>query len=139
MLITDLDVSVDITHTNAFDLQLFLKSPSGTRVLLNEVHLDDFYKGANYSSTTFDDEARTPIEEGQSPYRGSYRPLAPGLLASFDGEDAYGPWRFQVYDVWQADTGTFNSYTLTITTPEPATAAFLILGLGLLQLPKRRG
>jgi subtilisin-like proprotein convertase family protein len=137
--IRDLDVTIDITHTNVFDLQLSLKSPSGTCVLLNEAHLDEFYQGANYSSTTFDDEAGIPIEEGQPPYRGTYRPLVPNLLASFDGQDAYGPWQLQVCDLWQADTGTLNSYRLTITAPEPVTAAFLLLGLGLLRGPRRRG
>jgi subtilisin-like proprotein convertase family protein len=139
LAITDLDVTVGITHTSAFDLKLLLKSPAGTTVLLNEGDLSHFYKGANYSSTTFDDEASTPIEEGQVPFRGRYRPLEPSLLASFDGEDAYGPWRFQVFDARYGDTGTFNSYTLTITVPEPATAVLLLLGLGLLRLPKQRG
>lgn len=137
--ITDLDVTVDITHTSAFDLKLLLRSPSGTTVLLNEGDLSHFYKGANYSLTTFDDEAGTPIEEGQVPFRGRYRPLAPSLLASFDGEDAYGPWQFKVYDARWGDIGTFNSYTLTITVPEPMTAAFLLLGLGLLRWPQGRG
>ncbi len=136
--ITDLDVTVDITHTNVFDLQLSLKSPAGTWVLLNTASLDEFYKGANYSSTTFDDEADTPIEEAQAPFRGTYQPLAPNVLASFDGEDAYGPWQLRVCDLWQADTGTLNSYRLTITTPEPATTVFLLLGLGLLPRLKRR-
>jgi len=55
-------------------------------------------------------------------------------LSSFDNEDAYGTWRLQIYDRLEADTGTLNSFELIITTPEPATAILLILGIALLRL-----
>jgi subtilisin-like proprotein convertase family protein len=137
LIIRDLDVTVSATHSMAFDLHLYLESPSGTRVLLNMSDpFSGFYEGENYSSTTFDDEADTPIEEGSPPFEGRYVPL--GSLAAFDGEDAYGPWELQVYDAYYMNVGTFNSFQLTITTPEPATAVLLLLGLGLAARPPRR-
>ncbi len=137
--IGDLDVTISITHTNAFDLRLFLESPSGTTVLLNESDpFGGFYQGANYSSTTFDDEAATPIEEGEPPFAGRFRPLAGQSLTSFDGQDAYGSWKLQVYDAFAGDTGYFDSFTLTVAVPEPATVAFLVLGVGLVGLPLHR-
>lgn len=139
LTIADLDVTISITHTNAFDLRLFLESPSGTIVLLNESDpFGGFYQGADYSSTTFDDEAATAIEDGEPPFEGRFRPLAGQSLTAFDGQDAYGAWKLQVYDAFAGDTGSFDSFTVTFAVPEPATVAFLILGLGLAGLPSRR-
>jgi subtilisin-like proprotein convertase family protein len=138
LIIEDLDVSVSITHTSAFDLQLSLVSPSGTAVVLNQADpFEGFYKGANYSGTVFDDEATTPIENGLPPFSGRYRPLSGSSLAAFDGEDAYGSWHFQVADIAYGDWGTFHSFQLTITTPEPVTAVLLLGGLVLARRRRR--
>jgi subtilisin-like proprotein convertase family protein len=131
LIITDLDVSIDLTHTKAFDLQLYLQSPSGSRILLNAYDpFTQYFNGQDYRATTFDDEAATPIDKGSPPFTGSYRPLDP--LSTFDGQDAYGRWRLSVYDAYYVNTGRFREFTLTITVPEPVTAAFLLLGLPLL-------
>jgi subtilisin-like proprotein convertase family protein len=130
LTIRDLDVSVDLTHTKVFDVQLYLVSPAGTTVLLNMYDSFTGYReGADYRGTTFDDEAAAPIETGEPPFEDRYRPLEGNSLASFDGENTYGPWKFRVYDAYYADTGRFHSYSLAITVPEPATAAFLLLAL----------
>jgi len=135
LIIEDLDVSIDLTHPAVFDLQLFLESPSGTIVLLNQYDpFTGYIEGADYSVTTFDDEAAVPIEQGSPPFAGSYRPLAGSQLADFDGQDAYGTWRLRVCDAYYVDTGRFHSFTLTITVPEPATAALLGLALALARL-----
>jgi len=132
LIIRDLDVSLSLTHTSDFDLQLFLRSPSGTRVVLNMYDAaTEYFEGGDYQGTTFDDEAALPIEMGSPPFSGRFRPMEGTLLSAFDGEDAFGPWRFQVYDFFEGDTGHFSSYTLALTVPEPATAAFLLLTLGL--------
>ncbi len=140
LIITDLDVSIDLTHTCDLDLQLFLQSPSGSRVLLNMYDpLTKYFFGQDYRGTTFDDEAATPIEAGSAPFEGRYRPLEGSLLSTFDGQDAFGCWRLLVYDRFAVDIGRFKELTLTITVPEPATAALLLLGLPLLRpSPVRR-
>jgi len=139
LTIGDLDVSVDLTHTKVFDVQLYLVSPAGTTVLLNMYDFATGYReGADYRGTTFDDEATAPIETAEPPFEGRYRPLEGNPLASFDGEDACGPWKFRVYDAYYADTGRFHSYSLAITVPEPATAAFLLLGLPCIGWLRRR-
>jgi len=139
-IIHDIDVGINLTHTNVFDLQIFLQSPAGTRRRLNMYNLDEYFEGANYTNTIFDDEAEVPIEQGEAPFTGRFRPLDPYRLSAFDYENSFGLWRLQIYDVFHADTGTLNSFELMITTPEPATAILLILGAGLITVFKpRRG
>ena len=135
-IIADLDVRISITHTNVFDLQIFLQSPTETRICLNMYNFTEFFEGANYTQTMFDDEADVTIEQGQPPFTGRFRPIWPYELLAFDDEDAYGTWRLQIYDMWPVDTGTLDSFELMIETPEPATAVLLALGAGLVTLFK---
>ena len=138
--ITDLDVLISITHTNVFDLQIFLQSPAGTKLCLNMYNFDDFFVGQNYTQTIFDDEAPLSIKQAEAPFTGRFRPLEPYKLSQFDGENTYGPWRLQIYDMWDADTGTLDSFEIMITTPQPATIVLLTFGIGLVALlkPNRR-
>ena len=137
--ILDLDVGITLTHSNVFDLQISLQSPEGTTVLLNKYDFTDFFEGADYSQTVFDDEAQTPIGQAQPPFTGRFRPNSSDSLELFDGQDAYGTWHLQIYDAHYADTGTFENFELTITTvPEPATVALLVLGAGLAALLRPR-
>jgi len=137
--IYDLDVRISITHTNVFDLQIFLQSPLGTRICLNMYDFkEEFFKGENYAGTIFDDEAEIPIEEGEAPFTGRFRPIEPYKLAEFDDENAYGLWCLQIYDMWDYDTGTLDSVEVMITICEPATATLLILGVAFVALFKPR-
>ena len=139
--IYDLDVGINLTHTKAFDLQIFLQGPDGTTLSLNAYNPNnEFFQGADYSQTIFDDEAQNNIDESQPPFTGRFRPDAGSLLEIFDGQDAYGPWRLQIYDAYHHDTGTLDSFELTITVPEPATVVLLTLGTGCAALfrPRRR-
>jgi hypothetical protein len=94
--------------------------------------LVEYFNGEDYQGTTFDDEAVTPIENASAPFTGRYRPLEGNLLSTFDGQDAFGTWRLSVYDAYYGHVGCFNEFTLTITVPEPATIALLLLALPLL-------
>lgn len=136
--VSDLDVRISVTHTNVFDLQIFLQSPGGTRICLIMYTFNEFFEGANYTQTVFDDEAELSIKDTLPPFTGSFRPLEPYKLSDFDGQDTYGIWRLQIYDAWDWDTGTLDSFELLITTPEPATVIFLILGAGLVRRFKTR-
>jgi len=135
-IVSDIDVRINIAHTNVFDLQIFLQSPVGTRICLNMYDFREFFEGANYTQTMFDDEAELSIKQAEAPFTGCFRPIEPYKLSEFDGENLYGPWRLQIYDAWDWDTGTLDSFELVITTPEPATAMLLILGAGLVTLFK---
>ncbi len=136
-IIHDIDVGINLTHTNVFDLQIFLQSPSSARICLNMYDFqDEFFEGENYIQTIFDDEALIPIELAEAPFTGRFRPLDPYRLSAFDYENSFGLWCLQIYDAFYADTGTLNRFELMITTPEPATMILLILGAGLMTLSK---
>ena len=129
--ISDLDVGLNLTHTNVFDLQISLQSPDGTSLCLNMYNsYNEFFTGADYSQTIFDDEALIPIDQAQPPFTGRFRPNNGSLLEIFDDQDAYGPWQLRIYDAYYHDTGTLDSFELTVTTPEPATVVLLVLGTG---------
>jgi len=137
--IHDLDVRITLTHTNVFDLQIFLQSPADTRICLNMYDFkNEFSVYPNYTDTIFDDEAEVSIEEADPPFTGQFRPVEPYQLSEFDGEQTAGQWRLQIYDRWYADTGTFHHFELIITTPEPTTAILLLLGTALICLKKNR-
>lgn len=107
MLIRDLDVSVDISHTFIGDLELRLIGPGEQEVLLaNRRGLStDHYPGV-----TFDDEADRLISASLPPFSGSYRPE--GALSAFDGTDAAGVWTLKVSDLVFRDTGQINGFTV---------------------------
>ena len=131
--IHDLDVRINITHTNVFDLQLFLQDPLGLRICLNMYDFkDEFGSYPNYTETIFDDEALLSIEQAEPPFTGRFRPRQPCELSLFHGRDAYGAWTLQICDMYDWDTGTLDSFELIFTTPEPASALILALGGALL-------
>ena len=139
--IHDLDVRISLTHTNVFDLQIFLQHSSPAekgliqeRICLNMYNLDEFFVGADYQQTIFDDEAATPIEQAEPPFIGRFKPRAGAFLEVFDNADAYGSWQLQIYDAFYADTGTLDSFELMIENPEPTTALMLAFGIVLLCL-----
>lgn len=138
IFISDIDIEINITHTSAFDLQLFLQNPAGTSVLLNFYNFNEFFEGSDYIRTIFDDEAELSIEQAQSPFTGRFRPKAPELLSVFDGQDAFGRWHLRIYDAYYADIGTLENAQLLITTPEPATTVLLCFGITILITIRRR-
>ncbi len=141
LTIYDLDFGINLTHTNVFDLQIFVQSPDGTRLCLNMYDVEKgFFKGEDYVQTIFDDEAEIPIEMGTAPFTGRFRPKTGSLLEVFDGEDAYGLWSLQIYDMWYSDTGELGRAELIITVCEPTGLSLLALGAGLTVLfrPRRK-
>ncbi len=117
--ITDLNVSLDISHTWIGDLTIELTSPQGTTILLYDQNCttqDDIL-------TTFDDEAAFCIgtsptgcldfSQGLSTQTLNCAGFAGfDLLSIFDGEDASGDWLLEVTDNVGGDNGTLNSVSL---------------------------
>jgi CubicO group peptidase (beta-lactamase class C family)/subtilisin-like proprotein convertase family protein len=128
--ISKITVTLNINHTFDSDLILWLIGPSGTSVEL------DYRRGgggANFTNTTFDDGASSPISAGLPPFTGTYRPEQ--RLAAFVGQNPNGTWMLQAADVEALDTGTILNWSITVTTSEPtavtdANGNYTFTGLG---------
>ncbi len=108
--ITDVDVCLDLVHTFDGDLHIYLESPLGTLV---DLSINRGGGGDNFTCTTFDDEATTPIASGVPPFTGSFIPDA--ALTGFDGQNAIGTWILHIDDVAGGDVGNLNWACLTFT------------------------
>ena len=138
--IADVDVCISLIHTSDFDLQISLQNPAGRRVYLNYYDVGDFFTGADYAQTIFDDQAETPIEQASPPFTGRFRPKAGNFLNIFNSEDVYGLWRLKIYDAFAGDSGFLTYAAISIVTPEPSTIVLLIAGIAILMIlmPHRR-
>lgn len=108
--ILDVNVTLHIDHTWDEDLDVFLISPTGTRI---ELFTDVGGSGYDFRGTTLDDEAADPITSGSAPFTGSYRPE--GSLADLDGETLSGIWTLEITDDHKWDVGALGSWSLEIT------------------------
>jgi large repetitive protein len=115
-LVTDVNVTLNITHTWNADLDIALISPTGKRVVLFE---DIGGNSRNFINTILDDEAALSIRAGTAPFTGRFRPF--GLLSDFDGDNPNGVWTLEVTDDAAGDVGTLNSWSLEITGGEKST------------------
>lgn len=137
-VITDVNLTLDITHTYVHDLEIHVQSAALDWVLLVN-NVDG--SGDNFRVTTFDDEAALSITAGSPPYNGTFRPQ--GLLSDFDGESAVGTWTLRIQDQACLDCGCLHAWSLTIQTdgqgeiPEPGSLILLALGSGALALVRR--
>lgn len=115
VVITDLDVMVDISHTWVGDLIVDIKSPAGTiaRIIDRPGRVSSgFGCSGNDIDTILDDEAATLVEDECAPgtptIDGSFIPN--NLLSIFDGESTLGTWEISVSDNAGGDIGTLNSW-----------------------------
>lgn len=130
--VTDVDVTINITHTYVADLDIFLIGPNGTRV---ELTTDNGGSGDNFTNTIFDDSASTSITSvtsTQAPFSNRYRPE--GSLATLNGISPNGTWTLEVTDDAGADVGSLVAWSLTISTGEAvavsgSTGDYLLPGL----------
>ena len=124
--LTDLNVTLDLTHTNVGDLRVTLTHGSQTVQLFNKVGQG----GTAFSSTTFDDEATTSINSGVAPFLGSFKPAQAltGITGSPDGL-----WQLSVTDtVGSGGTnpvGVLNSWSITFSTDQVTTSNLIINSL----------
>jgi len=111
--ITDVNVTINVQHTWAGDVELKLTSPNGTEViLLANSKCDD---GTNDIAVTYDDQASGPVVCSTSPpsVGGTIQPENP--LSAFIGEQSGGNWTVTATDGYPSeDGGTFLNFTLNI-------------------------
>ena len=117
--VTDANVTIGrITHTRDDNLDIYIRHPDTTQV---ELSSDNGGSGDNYVNTVFDDEAVTAITAGSAPFTGSYRPEV--SLTNLDGKTSAGTWQLRIYDDAQQNTGTLNSWSLTLCGAPPSASA----------------
>ncbi len=98
----DINVFIDIAHDNIMQIQVILKSPSGT-----EVYLHNRTKvGSKDIKTTYDFITS---------------PDGPGSMNDFNGENPQGNWTLTITDdtAGQVGTGTLNSWVLLLDATAP--------------------
>ena len=93
--IVSVQVGVNITHTYRGDLQITLVHPDGTTVILKNPDPQD----ANANVITSYPDQTAPIDS----------------LSAFVGKPAAGTWHLTAQDFYSQDTGTINSWSLTLT------------------------
>jgi subtilisin-like proprotein convertase family protein len=126
-LVTKITAQINVSHTFDGDLVITLIAPDGTRVALAT---NVGGSGDNFTNTVFDDAASTAIASGTAPFTGTFRPS--GSLANFIGKNGSGTWTLEFVDTASGDTGTLNSWSISITSNEqsvvtPAGGAYSFL------------
>jgi subtilisin family serine protease/subtilisin-like proprotein convertase family protein len=123
----DVSVHLNVNYPVDKDLYVYLISPSGKTIAL------DYNRGgtgANFTNTTFSQQASKPIANGTAPFTGTYLPDA--SLNSLSGTSAAGDWRLAVRN-YGSHSGSLLNWSLTVTpavyvsttkatTPPPVTA-----------------
>jgi cysteine-rich repeat protein len=112
--VLDVNVTVDITETNAADIDLFLTSPSGKRIDL----VTDIGGGNDglYIGTVFDDQAGTPIADLTLPpdLTAFTTVVGEGALSAFLGDDPNGTWTLTAVDDAGGNASRLNGWTLVL-------------------------
>jgi len=134
--IGDLDVGLVLTHEDFFDLQISIKSPSGTEVVLATYGNPAWFNTGGYREIVFDDSAFLSPIDANSPFASRLRPIEPFALSAFDSQDVFGCWRIRIYDGFHGDFGTLHSVELIFANPEPT--SILLFGSGAFLLGLRR-
>lgn len=111
--LTDVNVTLSLSHTNDEDLDLYLVAPNGTMV---ELATDVGGSGDNFTGTVFDQQAGTAITAGVAPFTGSYRPES--SLDAFNGGTPSGTWTLLVTDDTAGNSGTLLSWSLQLSYAE---------------------
>jgi subtilisin-like proprotein convertase family protein len=116
-VITDLNVTINIQHIWAGDMELKLTSPNGTEVLLlANSKCDD---GTDDIAVTYDDEGVALVCSATAPSVGGII-IPESALSAFDGEGLNGAWILTATDGYpSADGGEFLNFNMEICSAEP--------------------
>jgi subtilase family serine protease len=112
--ITSVSLTLNINNTVDADLNAYLSGPNGATIALFN---QGAVTGQNFTNTVFSNSASTLITSGAAPYTGTFLPN-PGEMWLFNGASANGTWTLNVADSVSGDTGSLQSWSLSITTGE---------------------
>lgn len=109
--ISDVNVTINLTHTWVGDIDIKIIGPDGTEVVLSDRKGSS---GDNYTNTTFDSDASQAISSGTPPYTGTFSP--DGDLADFNGKQSNGDWKLVITDNASGDGGNLLNWSLQLCT-----------------------
>ena len=112
--VDDVNVNLTITHPHDGDILLMINGPGSGQITLSSFNGGS---GQNYTNTTFDDEASTPITQGTPPFTGSFIPEQ--SLSGLDGISLNGKWVLRIFDNKIGDQGTLETYCVAVRYSNP--------------------
>lgn len=114
--ISDVNVTVNITHTWINDLTLTLTSPTGTAVQL-VVNPCSPNASVNNIAATFDDSGIAIVCANSPGISGTVLPAQ--ALSAFNGQNPVGTWTLSVADAFNQDGGSLNSWSINLCSIAP--------------------
>jgi uncharacterized repeat protein (TIGR01451 family) len=113
-------VTTDITHTFAGDLDITITSPAGTVMTLTTdsgAGNDNVFAGTLWDDDAGDTNPPGPVSDNVFANLVLETPLVPEeALAAFIGEDPNGTWALDLFDDAGGDVGSLNSWEVAVTT-----------------------
>ena len=118
--IADLDVAIQLNHTNMPDLDVVLTAPGGAT---SGLFTDIGAAAQPAMDLLLDDEAALPVSTYTVVSGLTVQPENAYRLSWFDGMDAGGTWTLTVVDDLTANGGTLNGWSITVCEPAPVSTA----------------
>ncbi|RPE00202.1 T9SS C-terminal target domain-containing protein [Aureibaculum marinum] len=112
-LVSDVNVSLDISHSWLWDLQIYLKAPDGTEVLIYDRTCGSSGQQRENINATFDDGA-SAVNCSFSDPAISGTTKGSNLLSTFNGVSSLGNWQLKVVDNSHGDVGTLNNWSIEL-------------------------
>lgn len=116
VVISDLNLNVNITHTEVSDLIITLTGPTPNSTAVQV--LNQSCPGTNNVNATFDDAGNALVCGTTPGISGIVIPL--NVLSAFNGQNSTGNWTLTVKDNSAGNGGSLNSWGLNICNIQPA-------------------
>jgi subtilisin-like proprotein convertase family protein/thiol-disulfide isomerase/thioredoxin len=125
--VSNVTVSVYVTHPQDSDLDLVLVSPAGQEVKLaaRVGGVGNNFGTSCSKTTTFDGAAKTSISTGAAPFVGSFKPSEAVTL--FNGSPPNGEWQLRAVDNAANKVGQINCWSITVTASTATAPSGVIL------------
>lgn len=111
--VVDVNLRIDVNHDRIGDMRIALRHGGREATVVDRCGGD----GDDFANTLFDDQAITPICDGEPPFFGAYRPHQ--SLSVFDGMDMQGEWTLYLRDTAPGVSGSLVGWTLHLPVGSP--------------------
>ena len=115
VVISDINITMNLSHTWINDLTATLISPSGTQVRLFAQPCTN--ADIQNISATFDDSGANVVCGANPGITGVVKSTQ--LLSAFNGQSSTGTWTLRILDGFNDDGGSLNSWSINICTIQP--------------------